>query len=259
MKPIEECVVMAMDGSDKALFPYLPYILQDIWEIGTDPATVIAIIRAHFTDYTNLNILDLGCGKGVVSVKVAAALGCKCHGIDAIPEFIEYAKKKAIEHKVAHLCTFETGDIRTRIHDLGHYDIIVLGAIGPVLGDYHATLKCLKGCLSDQGIFIIDDAYIDDDSDFTHPLIYRKSTILQHIAQAGMELDEDHRFNRDQIQESDDFIHQNLKNRCEELIKKHPEKAQLFRNYVKKQEVEIDVLLNKVVATTMVIRRKSLC
>ena len=259
MKSIEESVVTAMDGSDKELFPYLPYILQDIWEIGTDPATVIAIIRANFRDYADLKVLDLGCGKGAVSVKIAAAMGCKCHGIDAVPEFIEYANQKAIEHRVAHLCTFETGDIRKRIHDPGRYDIIILGAIGPVFGDYHATLTSLKGCITDHGIFVIDDAYIEDDSTFSHPLIYRKSTMLQHIDRAGMELAEYHRFDRDQIQESDDFIYSHLKKRCDELSKKHPEKADLFRNYIKKQEVEMDVLLNKVVATTMVIRRKPRC
>jgi len=257
MKPIEECVVMAMDGSDKELFPYLPYILQDIWEIGTDPATVIDIVRANFRDYADLKILDLGCGKGAVSVKVAAAMGCSCHGIDAVPEFIAYANEKAAEYKVAHLCTFETGDIRTRIHDLGRYDVIVLGAIGPVFGDYHATLTKLSGCLNDQGIFIIDDCYIEDDSDFSHPLMVKKSTMMQHICQAGMELVEDHLFDRERINESEDFIHHHLKTRCEELIQKHPEKADLFRNYVKKQEAEIDVLLNKVVAITMVIRKQS--
>ncbi len=256
MKPIEESVVMAMDGSDKELYPYLPYILQDIWEIGTDPDTVIHIIRANAPDYTHLKILDLGCGKGAVSVKVAAALGCHCHGIDAVPEFIAYANKKAAEHQVAHLCNFETGDIRKNIKDLSRYDVVVLGAIGPVFGDYHATLTSLAGCLKDQGIFIIDDAYIEDNSDFSHPLIYRKSNILQHIEKAGMELIGDHRFDRDQIQESDDFIHSHLKKRCDELIQKHPEKAPLFRNYVKKQEVEMDVLLNKVVTTTLVIRKK---
>ena len=77
MKSIEESVVTAMDGSDKELFPYLPYILQDIWEIDTDPATVIDILKANFQDFADLKILDLGCGKGAVSVKVAAALGCK--------------------------------------------------------------------------------------------------------------------------------------------------------------------------------------
>ncbi len=256
MKSVEESVVTAMDGSDKELFPYLPYILQDIWEIGTDPDTVIGIIRANYRDHTALHVLDLGCGKGAVSVKVAAALGCKCHGIDAVPEFIEYANQKAIEYKVAHLCTFETGDIRKKIQHLSGYDVVMLGAIGPVFGDYHATLTSLADCLKEQGIFIIDDAYIEDDSSYSHPLIYRKSTMLQHINQAGMELIEDHRFDREQIKDSDEFIYHNLKKRCDELIQKHPGKAQLFRNYVKKQEAEMDVLLNKVVATTMVIRRK---
>lgn len=33
-KTIEESVVQAMDGTDAELFPFLPYILQDLWEIG---------------------------------------------------------------------------------------------------------------------------------------------------------------------------------------------------------------------------------
>ena len=79
MRSIEECVVLVMDGSDKELFPFLPYILQDIWEIGADPNTIINIIRRHYKHHTCLNIIDLGCGKGAVSVKLSAALGCKCH------------------------------------------------------------------------------------------------------------------------------------------------------------------------------------
>ncbi len=43
MKPIEESVVMVMDGSDKELFPSLPYILKDIWETGSDSAAVAAV------------------------------------------------------------------------------------------------------------------------------------------------------------------------------------------------------------------------
>src|SRR4030042_5201175 len=107
MKTIEESVVTAMDGSDKELFPYLPYILQDLWEIGADPDAIIELISKHFKHYTDLKVLDLGCGKGAVSVKVSKALGCNCYGIDAIPEFIVFAQQKALEFKVEHLCTFE--------------------------------------------------------------------------------------------------------------------------------------------------------
>ncbi len=256
MKSIEECAVMAMDGSDKELFPFLPYILQDIWEIGADPDTIINIIRKHYKHYADINILDLGCGKGAVSVKLSATLGCSCHGIDAIPEFIAYANQKANEYKVAHLCNFETGDIRERIQHLSGYDSIILGAIGPVFGDYYATLTRLADCLNDQGIIIIDDAYIEDNSDFSHPLIYKQNTILQHIDQSGMELVDIQSFDKEQIRVADDFIYHHLKNRCDELIQKHPDKKHLFENYVKKQEFEIDVLMNKVIATTMVIRKK---
>ena len=96
MKSIEESVVIAMDGSDKELFPFLPYILQDIWEIGADPDAIIKLIRKYCNNITELKVLDLGCGKGAVSVKVSQVLGCTCYGIDAIPEFVELDRKSVV-------------------------------------------------------------------------------------------------------------------------------------------------------------------
>lgn len=257
MKTIEESVVTAMDGSDKELFQYLPYILQDLWEIGADPDAIIRMISKHFNNYVDLKVLDLGCGKGAVSVKLSKALGCSCYGIDAISEFIEFAQQKANEYKVKHLCRFETGDIREKVKDLSGYDIIILGAIGPVFGDYFTTLKTLSKCISKNGIFIIDDGYIDDNSNFSHPLMFKKKTLMQQIAKAGMELIENDIMERDDIKDSDDNIFDKLKKRCYELIDKYPDKQNLFLDYIKKQEVENDVLENKVIGTTMMIKIKN--
>lgn len=179
----------ALDGSDKKLFAYLPYILQDIWEIGVDPDTIIRMVCNHFENYIDLKVLDLGCGKGAVTVKLSQNLGCTCHGIDAVPEFVEFAQKKANELKL-NLCTFETGDIREVAKDFSGYNIVILGAIGPVFGDYFATLSTLAKCINEDGIFIIDDGYIVDNSDFSHPLMFKKSAILRQIEEAGMQLDE---------------------------------------------------------------------
>jgi ubiquinone/menaquinone biosynthesis C-methylase UbiE len=253
MKILEESVVTAMDGSDKELFQFLPYILQDLWEIGTDPKIVIRLISRYFNNHADLKILDLGCGKGAVSVKVSKALGCRCYGIDAIPAFIEHARQKADEFKVSHLCRFETGDIREIIKELTGYDVIILGAIGPVFGDYYTTLTTLEKCISKNGIFIIDDGYIDDDSNFSHPLMLKKSTILQQIEEAGTELVESDISDSEDIKNSDDQIFENLKKRCQELIEKYPDKRTLFLNYIQKQEIENDVLENKVTGATMVI------
>ncbi|MBU0528578.1 class I SAM-dependent methyltransferase [bacterium] len=256
MKTIEESVVTAMDGSDKELFPYLPYILQDLWEIGADPGVIIKLISKHFANCADLKVLDLGCGKGAVSVRVAKNLGCSCYGVDAIPEFIVFAQQKAIEFKVGHLCTFETCDIREKVKDLTRYDIVILGAIGPVFGDYFTTLSTLSKCINENGIFIIDDGYINDNSDYSHPLMFKKSSIIKQIDKAGMKLVENDIMDREDIIDSDDYIFDNLKKRCYELIEKYPDKQNLFLDYIKKQEIENDVLENKVIGTTMVIKKK---
>ncbi len=257
MKTIEESVVTAMDGSDKELFQYLPYILQDLWEIGADPVAIVRLVSNHFEEYGDIKVLDLGCGKGAVSVKTSKALGCRCHGIDAIPEFIEYARQKADEFKVSHLCRFETGDIREMIKELTGYDIIILGAIGPVFGDYYTTLTTLEKCINKNGIFIIDDGYIDDNNNYRHPLMLKKSDILQQIEEAGMKLAESNIADNEYIKDSDDQIFEKLKNRCQELIAKYPDKETLFFDYIQKQEIENDVLENKAIGATMVIRLKN--
>jgi cyclopropane fatty-acyl-phospholipid synthase-like methyltransferase len=255
VKTIEESVVIAMDGTDKELFPFLPYILQDVWEIGADPEAIIKLITKYCNHIPELKVLDLGCGKGVVSVKLSQKFGCTCYGIDAIPEFVEFARQKASEFNVNHLCTFETGDIREKVKNLSGYDVVILGAIGPVFGDYFLTLSTLEKCVTENGIFIIDDGYINDDSDFSHPLMYKISDILQQLEKAGMYLVENDVMDRDDIKDSDDYIFENLRRRCFELIEKFPDKQNLFLSYIKKQEVENDVLENKVIGTTFVIKK----
>lgn len=246
-----------MDGSDKELFPFLPYILQDTWEIGASPETIIRLINKHFDNCAGLKVLDLCCGKGAVSVKVSESLGCYCHGIDAIREFAEFASQRACEFNVGHLCTFETGDIREKVKGISGYDVIILGATGPVLGDYYHTLTTLSECINKNGIFIIDDGYIDDDSNFIHPLMFKKKSVLQQINNAGMEVIEEEIMKEEEVRDSGEFIFNNLKKRCFELIEKYPDKQNLFLGYIKKQEEENDVLENKVIASTLVIKAKN--
>jgi cyclopropane fatty-acyl-phospholipid synthase-like methyltransferase len=250
---LEECVVTAMDGSDKELFPFLPYILQDTWEIGADPETIISLIQKHMSNFSNMNILDLGCGKGAISVMLANKLKCICHGIDAVPEFIDEANKKANEYSVSHFCNFEIGDIRIKTKILPRYDVIVLGAVGPVLGDYFSTLTALSNNLNPDGIIIIDDGYIENSSDFTHPLILKQNEVHRQIHAAGMKLLDEVIIAKDKIKEADESIYDNLKKRCLELIEKHPGKLNLFQAYIRKQEEENDVLENKIICSTMVL------
>lgn len=257
IKPLEDTVATAMDVKDKEILPFLPYILQDFWEIGADPKTIINLIRKHASDKKELKILDLGCGKGAVSVKTAAECGLECHGIDAIPEFIEYAKEKATEYKVGNLCKFEVADIREAVKNLSTYHIIILGAIGQVFGDYKTTLTILNRNLEEDGIFIVDEGYIEDESDFSHSQVFSKSEFLSQIESAGMELiDMALALENEEVIDNYDNEYDLLTKRCLELSEKYPDKAEIFLNYIKIQEEEYENLKSHIIGGTMVIRRK---
>jgi 2-polyprenyl-3-methyl-5-hydroxy-6-metoxy-1,4-benzoquinol methylase len=185
---VEESIITAMKCNDIKFLKYIPYILQDFWELGTPSEEIIKIIRKYKQNYSSLNVLDLGSGKGSVSIKIASELKCNCLGIDAMEDFILFSNNKAKEFSVNNICTFEKNDIRTRIKTLGKYDILILGAIGPVLGDYYNTLLRLSTHLNNDGLIIIDDAYVNDHCNRNYPNILQKSELIKQIHNAGMEL-----------------------------------------------------------------------
>ena len=79
------------------------------------------------------------CGKGAVSVSLAKMFKCKVTGIDIIPEFIDFFKKKAKEYGVGNLCEFKVGDINESIEIEKNYDIVIFRAVGDVLGSAEET------------------------------------------------------------------------------------------------------------------------
>ena len=255
MKTLEESIATAMDfNKNTAIVPFLPYIMQDFWALGTSPEMVINLVQKHSRNYSTLRVLDLGCGKGATSVKLAATLNCNCLGIDGIPEFIETAKEKAQAYEAGTLCRFEVGDIREKIKTLDKFDVIVLGAIGQVFGNYYATLTTLTKHLATEGIIIINDAYIEDSSTFQHPAVLPRRELLAQIKQAEMELIDEFTGVANNEEYTEQF--ENIQNRCKELIAEYPEKSSLFENYIQIQVAEYNVMENEVICLIMVLKNK---
>ena len=258
MKTVEESVVTAMDGDNIDIFPFLPYILQDFWEIGTSSEIIIQLIEKHIKAPSQLHILDLGCGKGAVSIKLAEKLGCKCLGIDAIKEFIVDARTKAKEYKVDALCTFKTGDIREDIKTLEQYDVIILGAIGQVFGNYYETLTRMQPHLKENGCIIVDDGYLDDITDFEYPKSIKKKDLTEQIATAKMKiLDEIIPTGVEAVEISDEHNteYNFIVKRCNELIKQYPDKKSVFKKYIKNQETEYENLEQNLICSTLMITK----
>ncbi len=252
---LEESVALAMDGSDGRVVPYLPYILQDAWELGTDPRVVVDLVRRRAHVHFRPRVLDLGCGKGAVSVRLAAALGCRCLSIDGIREFVEYAEAKAEEEGVTQLCRFEVADVRERIATLGRFDIIVLGAIGPVFGDYRTTLENLDPHLASGGLVIVDDGFLPDDSSRVHPQVLKREVLLEQITAAGMRLAEVIPVGVDEMKAVNEAVFRDLKRRCAELALKYPEHKGIFEAYVRRQTEENAFLENEIVCAVLAIER----
>jgi cyclopropane fatty-acyl-phospholipid synthase-like methyltransferase len=256
-KTLEESIVIALDGTNNGLIKYFSYIFQDLWELGTSAKEIIEIIKKYKTNCSSLNVLDLGSGKGAISIKIASELKCKCFGIDGMDEFVIYSKNKSKEYSVDNLCIFETNDIRKRVKSLEKYDIILLMAIGPVLGNYYDTLIQLSSHLNNDGLIIIDDAYIEDNCIKIYPNVLQENIIIKEINDAGMDLIEKLTINEisgtDEMYEND---FEKMQNRCMELVEKYPEDKELFLEYIEKQRKEYEILSNEIIPAIFIIKKK---
>ena len=257
MKPLELCVVNSMDGTDRNIYPFLPYILQDLWELGSDPAAISNLITEHFgIEAEKKKVLDLGCGKGTVSVRIALDHGCYCTGIDAIPDFIKDAHILAKRYGVDHRCKFEVGDIRQLTNELKNFDIAILGSTGSMFDDYFQALITISCCLTQNGIVILDEGYIEDDNDFNHPSVYKNSDLIGQFNRAGFQLLKQVIIKKEEMELKDDYMFDRIVKRCNELTTIHPEKKKLFLDYILNQKNEFELLHHEIVAATMVLKKK---
>ena len=251
MSNVEEKLAKSLTAESIELIPYLPYLLQDLWELGSSPKDIIDLILKHIPVSEKTRVLDLACGKGAVSIQVARALGCRVKGLDIIPEFIDFADQKAREYGVESSCEFKVGDINEAVAVEKGYNIVILGAAGDVLGNPEETIKKLKSTVKSGGYVLMDDAYGNDNSEKRYPA---REEWLLFFKNAGVKL-LDERFNGvDEIASINDGQQPFIVKRAGELKVKHPEKAYLFDGYVKSQQAECDELENELTVVTMLLK-----
>ena len=64
------------------LLPYIPELLADLWALGSSPETVVEWVRSLELPPETTGVLDLGCGKGAVSIALAKEFNFRIFGID---------------------------------------------------------------------------------------------------------------------------------------------------------------------------------
>lgn len=237
------------------IIPYLPYLLQDLWELGSSGQEMLNLIRQHIPITEGFAVLDLGCGKGAVSVTLAAALGIRCKGIDLLADFIREAGEQAAEHGVDGFCEFAVGDIKESVAVERGYDLVIFGAVGDVLGDRAETLAALQSTVKPGGYILFDDGYrLDDDDrklhfDGDYPTLGEWQALIESAGLKSVALSPaEERLNDDR-----DF--ELIRQRASELIEAHPQHREMFEHYVQNQRDEYDDLVERVVGVTFLFQK----
>jgi cyclopropane fatty-acyl-phospholipid synthase-like methyltransferase len=117
-------------GAAPELLPLLPALFADFTALGGWPDKVATILRESAQLPQEAAVVDLGCGKGAVSLVLAAELGYRVTGFDLFEPFLEDAASGARAAGVHHLCSFEVADIRDRAEAVAAFDVAIFAAVG---------------------------------------------------------------------------------------------------------------------------------
>ena len=242
--------------TDTILLPHMPYLLQDLWALGSSIELIIkGIEKLDLPD--TAKVLDLGCGKGAVSVQLASGFGFSAVGIDAMDEFLEDARNKAMEFNVEKNCQFINQDMReytSRSHD---FDIVILASIGGIFGSWEKTISVLRTQVKSGGYIFIDDGYAKnsetlDRKGYDH--YQNHPATVRALASFGDVLVDEYDTSDVSLDINDEYTHL-IELRGKELAQKHPGLEKKIIEYVRGQYEECEFLEKEVAGALWVVQK----
>lgn len=84
---------------------------------------VYQLASNHFLPDSNQKLLNINCGQGVASIRLAS-LGYQIHGIDTDPCEIDWANEQALQHGLSDACSFEVTDLHHLNTKPNSYDVV---------------------------------------------------------------------------------------------------------------------------------------
>jgi len=243
--------------AEKNILPFMPYLLQDLWALGSSVNQILDLIVTLPLSSDSVEVLDLGCGKGAVSIQIASKSGFGVVGVDAMPEFLKDAHKKSSEYQVSDLCTFIEQDILTYVIDKHNFDIVILASVGGIFGSNKNTIKKLRTQVRPGGYMIIDDGYLKK-----REVLSRKR--YEHYRNYEKTIQELTFFNDSLLTEictsevsrkiNDEYL-KVIENRCMKLISQYPELEKDLKNYLNLQREECDIINSELEGMIWVLKK----
>lgn len=244
MKINKNSIVGSLSGTDDNLYDYLPYLLQDLWELGGGINDILELVERNLGAMVPSSmILDLCCGKGAAIINLSKKFNCSGKGIDLFEPFINNAKDLSIKYKLNHLIDFEVMDITEAVETFAHYDIVIYGGDTNVLGDEVESLMKISKCCRKYGYIIYST------------VVNSKSNLDSSLDNVGLKVIDQKATERNIISTTNKINLEKIRRRSNELKKKYPAQKKLFYDYIKSQELESFIIENNLICTNLLLQR----
>lgn len=244
MKINKNSIVGSLSGTDDCLYDYLPYLLQDLWELGGGINDIMELVESNLgAMIPSSMILDICCGKGAAIISISKKFKCSGKGIDLFEPFINEAKDISAKNKLNHLIDFEVMDITEAVETFANYDIVIYGGDTNVLGDEIESLMKISKCCRKYGYIIYST------------VVNSKSSLNSSLYNIGLKVIDEKETERSKISATNKFNLEKIRRRSNELKKKYPSQKKLFSDYIKSQELESHLIENNLICTNLLLQR----
>ncbi len=234
------------------LLPHIPELLQDLWSLGSPPAPLIELLRPL---KLKGRALDLGCGKGALSVSLAEELGLDTFGVDLCHEFLLEGRQRSARP------AFILADICSFTESARDFDLVVLASVGPILGTLGETVGRLRRCVRPGGHILIDDGFLKPGIELCRPG-YQQSTdhagAIKQLTSHGDRLVSEHINDPAVIRRFNAECLRLITARAQALARRQPELAAQLTDYVENQKAECRILENDFVCATWLLQKPTL-
>lgn len=226
------------------LIPFLPELLADIWALGSWPA-VIAETLAIRDLPRSTRVLDLGCGKGAVGIRLARDLGFRVLGVDLFEPFIREARERARREGLDNRCEFRVADARDLLMGEAEFDVVIWAALGGALGSFDRCVGQLRRVVRPNGYIVIDDGFLVSEhpvsrSGYGHYTSQRETR--RQLTGHGDELVQETLIPRREVEICNVENNRRIQARAKGLAERFPEHADRLAGYVDSQIAECEIL-----------------
>jgi SAM-dependent methyltransferase len=253
MRSEEEMVAYALE-IEPGLLPFIPELLADFDELGSDADGIVEAIRD--LDLPNsATVVDLGCGKGAVAKRIAKQLRLRTIGIELFAPFIAECEARAAKEGVGGLCAFIHGDIAKLARTLEPAEVVIYAALGDTLGPIPETMRTIRQYAKSGGYIIVGDGYRREGGSAIFPgfeNMQPREEMLALWTIHGDQLVSERTFEGENEGVAEAA---NIMRRATELAERHPQMQHALLRYARSQADEYAFLAANIVSALWTFRK----